>query len=113
ALRFLELHGQLEAVREELQVAQDLDRTDARHAPSPSSRSRWYLTVKLSAPRRPKLLRPSLRTAAADLLASCAMVQRLDRSGRFDPEQADEDGLVAWGGSLEPGLLLRAYRSGV
>lgn len=31
----------------------------------------------------------------------------------FDPESADEDGLVAVGGSLEPGLLLAAYRSGV
>ncbi len=31
----------------------------------------------------------------------------------FDPERADENGLVAVGGSLDPDLLLIAYRSGV
>jgi leucyl/phenylalanyl-tRNA---protein transferase len=31
----------------------------------------------------------------------------------FDPERADENGLVAIGGSLEPELVLVAYRSGV
>ena len=31
----------------------------------------------------------------------------------FDPERADENGLVAVGGSLEPDLILVAYRSGV
>jgi leucyl/phenylalanyl-tRNA---protein transferase len=29
------------------------------------------------------------------------------------PEQADEDGIVAVGGDLEPGTLLAAYRSGL
>lgn len=31
----------------------------------------------------------------------------------FDPERADENGLVAIGGSLDPELVLVAYRSGV
>ncbi|MCS6851182.1 MAG: leucyl/phenylalanyl-tRNA--protein transferase [Gemmataceae bacterium] len=31
----------------------------------------------------------------------------------FDPERADEDGLVAIGGNLSPELLLEAYRRGV
>src|SRR4051812_18765753 len=31
----------------------------------------------------------------------------------FDPERADENGLVAIGGSLDPDLVLVAYRSGV
>jgi leucyl/phenylalanyl-tRNA---protein transferase len=31
----------------------------------------------------------------------------------FDPERADENGLVAIGGSLEPDLVVVAYRSGV
>jgi leucyl/phenylalanyl-tRNA---protein transferase len=31
----------------------------------------------------------------------------------FDPDQADENGLVALGGSLEPDLVLLAYREGV
>ena len=31
----------------------------------------------------------------------------------FDPEMADESGLVAVGGDLEPRRLLQAYRSGV
>jgi leucyl/phenylalanyl-tRNA--protein transferase len=31
----------------------------------------------------------------------------------FDPERADENGLVAVGGALDPDLLLVAYRSGV
>jgi leucyl/phenylalanyl-tRNA--protein transferase len=31
----------------------------------------------------------------------------------FDPERADESGLVAVGGSLDPDLVLIAYRSGV
>lgn len=35
------------------------------------------------------------------------------RNTRFDPEQADEHGLVAWGGTLAPELLVEAYRAGV
>ena len=31
----------------------------------------------------------------------------------FNPSHADENGLVAIGGDLEPATLVRAYRSGV
>jgi leucyl/phenylalanyl-tRNA---protein transferase len=37
----------------------------------------------------------------------------MTRGTLFDPENADEIGLVAAGGDLSPGLLLEAYRSGV
>lgn len=41
------------------------------------------------------------------------MILSLDGTTYFDPERADEDGLVAVGGTLSPGLLLAAYRNGV
>ena len=37
----------------------------------------------------------------------------MPRKPLFDPESADEEGLVAVGGDLRPELLLEAYRSGV
>src|SRR5207249_3923623 len=43
------------------------------------------------------------------------MSRWLDAHGRFpaDPERADEDGLVAVGGELEPELIVAAYRAGI
>jgi leucyl/phenylalanyl-tRNA--protein transferase len=41
------------------------------------------------------------------------MVSWLTHAGAFDPERADEHGLVALGGALDPDLLLAAYSAGV
>ena len=37
----------------------------------------------------------------------------MPRRPDLDPDNADDEGLVAIGGTVEPGLLLEAYRRGV
>ena len=57
-------------------------------------------------------------TSRAAIFTGAAIVSPCRSGGSglrspFDPDRADENGLVAIGGSLDPELVLVAYRSGV